>query len=158
MLNFLHQIKSHLPRFFRLPRPGGKPGIFMVFIYFLSRLQCLRPLGYCATPFPRFFVKKDQPRTPEISKESRIRRKINFFFSKWIKNEFRGKRWKNPERCWETEPTRKWRKSRVRFWGERLNLIFVKLKGSKNNQHLAKHQQNKLCSFPRNAHVRTIAS
>ena len=32
----------------RLPRPGGEPGIFFIFIYFLYQLQCLRPLDYCA--------------------------------------------------------------------------------------------------------------
>ena len=33
--------------FLRLPRPGGEPGIFLGY-YFLSQMQCLRPLGYCA--------------------------------------------------------------------------------------------------------------
>ena len=32
----------------RLPRPAGEPGIFFIFVYFLSQLQRLRPLGYCA--------------------------------------------------------------------------------------------------------------
>ena len=33
---------------FKVPRSGGKPGIFLKFVYFLSQLLRLRPLGYCA--------------------------------------------------------------------------------------------------------------
>ena len=34
--------------FKKVPRPGGEPGIFWFFVYFLSLKQRLRPLGYCA--------------------------------------------------------------------------------------------------------------
>ena len=34
--------------FLKVPRLGGELGIFMIFVYFLSQLQRLRPLGYCA--------------------------------------------------------------------------------------------------------------
>ena len=30
------------------PRSGSEPGIFLIFVYFLSPMQRLRPLGYCA--------------------------------------------------------------------------------------------------------------
>ena len=46
----------------KVPRPGGEPGIFLFFIYFLSFKQCLRPLGHCAPhlsilkPFMGFFI------------------------------------------------------------------------------------------------------
>ena len=44
-------IQQKLDSFFlKVPRPGGEPGIFLVFVYFLSLKQCLIPLGYCA-PF-----------------------------------------------------------------------------------------------------------
>ena len=34
--------------FLKVPRSGGEPEIFWIFVYFLSLKQCLRPLGYCA--------------------------------------------------------------------------------------------------------------
>ena len=34
--------------FFKGAQIGGEPGIFLIFVYFLSQLQRLRPLGYCA--------------------------------------------------------------------------------------------------------------
>ena len=34
--------------------PGGEPGIFLVFVYFLSQKQCLRPLNYCTLLYPIF--------------------------------------------------------------------------------------------------------
>jgi len=36
--------------FFKVPRPEGEPGIFLVFVYFLSPKQCLRPRSNCAPP------------------------------------------------------------------------------------------------------------
>ena len=44
-----YQIKTIHP-FLKVHRSGGEPGIFFIFIYFLSQLQHLRPLGYCAPP------------------------------------------------------------------------------------------------------------
>ena len=32
----------------RFPRPGRQTWDLLVFVYFLSLKQCLRPLGYCA--------------------------------------------------------------------------------------------------------------
>ena len=40
--------RSVLEVFFKGAQVGGEPGIFLIFVYFLSQLQRLRPLGYCA--------------------------------------------------------------------------------------------------------------
>ena len=34
--------------FAKVPSYGGEPGIFQISVYFLSQLQHLGPLGYCA--------------------------------------------------------------------------------------------------------------
>ena len=41
-------IGMRLRVFFSLPKPGGEPGIFSVFMLIISLKQSLRPLGYCA--------------------------------------------------------------------------------------------------------------
>ena len=42
-----------MQKFFkRMPSPGSESGIFFIFVYFLSQLQRLRPLGY----FDRVFL------------------------------------------------------------------------------------------------------
>ena len=38
--------------FLILPGPGGEPGIFFIFVYFLSTQQRLRPLNYCSPQMP----------------------------------------------------------------------------------------------------------
>ena len=42
--------KENIIKFKKVPRPGagGEPGIFLVFVYFISLKQRLRPLGYSA--------------------------------------------------------------------------------------------------------------
>ena len=48
---FLSLIRISSIFFLKVPKSGGEPAIFFIFIHFLSQFQCLRPLGYC-TPTP----------------------------------------------------------------------------------------------------------
>ena len=47
-LNRTRKIGSAIFFFFKGVQVGGEPGIFLNFVYFLSQMQRLRPLGYCA--------------------------------------------------------------------------------------------------------------
>ena len=70
----------------RLPRPGGKPGIFRLQTIFFSQMLCLRPLGYCA---PFFFVDEMSRRPKVLAKGESNKlsfRKKNVFLFVWKVN------------------------------------------------------------------------
>ena len=55
---FLEGVNIKRSFFLKVPRPGGEPGIFWFFIYFLSLKQRLRPLGCCAPLLKIIWVTK----------------------------------------------------------------------------------------------------
>ena len=43
----IERVQDVAMRLLKVPRSGVEPGIFLMFVYFLSQWQRLRPLGYC---------------------------------------------------------------------------------------------------------------
>ena len=55
-LNIALGLRNYKLSLQKVAQAGSRPGIFLVFIYFLSQMRRLRPLGYCAPSSYRMFV------------------------------------------------------------------------------------------------------
>ena len=78
---WISKVPKRLCFFSKVPRSGGEPGISLIIVYFLSQMQRLRPLGYCA---PRGYVVMDRALACGATSSRLDSCNIKMFFSSCI--------------------------------------------------------------------------